>query len=398
MDKRNYVDRATVKVSGEVRNPASYTVDEALTIQALIDLSNGLTQEAKRDAAYVFRTYPNGETEVLPVDLNDASFEFMDRDELRILSEKTFYDGAVISVSGEVKIPLEMPYDATITLAEVVELAGGLTFAGDSTQLIVYRMNFTGQEIGELMEVPLNLGVDGAFTFEPFDALVVRKKTGFEFQEFVSISGEVLYPGRYAIKEGETVKDVIRKAGGLTKEAFPEAASFVRQGKGRVFISIDRILRGGGSYDNIEMLPGDQIIIPTKDMTVEIRLANTEAETYGTFSNQYARGSVHVAYVAGKSARWYVKNMVGGFGEEAKRTDVNVVYANGTVKDFKWYRLSYRYPKVKAGSTVVVGKRSEKKKEEREKKQSDFDWQEFSGTLMSQVTSILSIYVLATQL
>ena len=398
LDKRNYVDRTTVKVSGEVRNPASYTVDDALTIQALINLSNGLTQEAKRDAAYVFRTYPNGETEVLPVDLNDASFEFMDRDELRILSEKTFYDGAVISVSGEVKIPLEMPYDATITLAEVVELAGGLTFAGDSTQLIVYRMNFTGQEIGELVEVPLNLGVDGAFTFEPFDALVIRKKTGFEFQEFVSISGEVLYPGRYAIKEGETVKDVIRKAGGLTKEAFPEAASFVRQGKGRVFISIDRILRGGGSYDNIEMLPGDQIIIPTKDLTVEIRLANTEAETYGTFSNQYAQGSVHVAYVAGKSARWYVKNMVGGFGEDAKRTDVNVVYANGTVKDFKWYRLSYRYPKVKAGSTVVVGKRSEKKKEEREKKQSDFDWQEFSGTLMSQVTSILSIYVLATQL
>ncbi|MCH1455320.1 MAG: SLBB domain-containing protein, partial [Schleiferiaceae bacterium] len=224
------------------------------------------------------------------------------------------------------------------------------------------------------------------------------KKTGFEFQEFASISGEVLYPGRYAIKEGETVKDVIRKAGGLTKEAFPEAASFVRQGKGRVFISIDRILRGGGSYDNIEMLPGDQIIIPTKDMTVEIRLANTEAATYGSFSNEYARGSVFVAYVAGKSARWYVKNMVGGFGEDAKRTDVNVVYANGTVKDFKWHRLTYRYPKVKAGSTVVVGKRPEKKKEEREKKKSDFDWQEFSGTLMSQVTSILSIYVLATQL
>ena len=398
LDKRNFVDRATVKVSGEVRNPASYTIDEALTIQALIDLSNGLTKEAKRDAAYVFRTYPNGETEVLPVALDDASFEFMDSDELRILSEKTFYDGAVISVSGEVKIPLEMPYDATITLGEVIELAGGLTFAGDSTQLMVYRMNFSGEEIGELVEVPLNLGVDEAFTFEPFDALVVRKKTGFEFQEFVSISGEVLYPGRYAIKEGEKIKDVIRKAGGLTKEAFPEAASFVRQGKGRVFISIDRILRGGGNYENIEMLPGDQIIIPTKDMTVEIRLANTEAAEYGQFSGEYARGSVHVAYVAGKSARWYVKNMVGGFGDDAKRTDVNVVYANGTVKDFKWYRLSYRYPKVKAGSMVVVGKRSEKKKEEREKKQSDFDWQEFSGTLMSQVTSILSIYVLATQL
>ena len=398
LDKRNYVDRATVKVTGEVRNPASYTVDEALTIPALVDLSNGLTQEAKRDAAYVFRTYPNGKTEVLPVVLDDASFKFMDGDELRILSEKTFFDGAMISVSGEVKIPLEIPYDASITLSEVVELAGGLTFAADSNQLVVYRMNFSGEEIGQLVEVPLDLSSDGAFKFVPFDALVVRKKNGFEFQQFITISGEVMYPGRYAIKDGETVKDVILKAGGLTAEAFPEAATFEREGKGRVFISIDKILGIGTSYENIEMLAGDQIYIPTEDMTVEIQLANTEAEKYGQYKVDYDRESVIVAYVAGKSARWYVKNMVGGFGEEAKRTDVNVVYANGTVKDFKWYRPTYRYPKVKPGSMVVVGKKSEKKKEEREKKKSNFDWQEFSGTLMSQVTSILSIYVLATQL
>ena len=399
LDKRNFVDRSTIKVSGEVRNPASYTVDKALTIPALINLSNGLTKEAKRDGAYVFRTYPNGKTEVLPVALDDASFEFMDRDELRILSEKTFYDGAVISVSGEVKIPLEMPYDATITLEEVIELAGGLTFPGDSTQLIVYRMNFSGEQIGELIEVPLNLSIDADSTFSPFDALVVRRKVGFEFQEYVNISGEVLYPGRYAIREGEKVGDLIRKAGGLTKEAFPSAATFTRQGKGQVFISVDRILKLGNTYNNIELLPGDDLFIPSKDMTVEIRLANTEAADYASFADEYARPSVHVAYVAGKSARWYVKNMVGGFGDDAKRTDVNVVYANGTVKDFKWYRPTYRYPKVKPGSIVVVGKKPAKKeKEKKEKKESDFDWQEFSGNFMAQVTTLLTVVVLATQL
>ena len=398
LDSRNYVDRSTVSISGEVRNPGSYTIDENVTIPALIDLSDGLTQEAKQDAAYIFRTYPNGETEVIAVSLDDAEFSFQDKDQLRILSERTFYDGAVISISGEVKIPLEIPFDQDISLREVVELAGGLTFAGDSTQLVVYRMAFEGLNIGELQEIPLNLSRDGDFIFSPFDALVVRRKFGFEFQEFVSIQGEVAYPGRYALREGETVKDLIRKAGGLTSEAFPQAATFQRQGKGRIFISIEKILRSGGSYENIEMLPGDQIIIPTKDLTVEIRLANTEAANYGSFAADYARESVNVAYVAGKSARWYVKNIVGGFGDDAKRTDVNVVYANGSVKDFKWYRVKYRYPKVKAGSTVVVGKRPEKKKEEREKRQSDFDWQEFSGTLLSQVTAVLSIYVLATQI
>ena len=396
LDSRNYVDRSTVSISGEVHNPGSYTIDENVTIPALIDLSDGLTQEAKQDAAYIFRTYPNGETEVIAVSLDDAEFSFQDKDQLRILSERTFYDGAVISISGEVKIPLEIPFDQDITLREVVELAGGLTFAGDSTQLVVYRMAFEGLNIGELQEIPLDLERDGDFIFAPFDALVVRRKFGFEFQEFVSIKGEVAYPGRYALREGETVKDRIRKAGGLTSEAFPQAATFQRQGKGRIFISIEQILRSGGSYENIEMLPGDQIIIPTKDMTVEIRLANTEAANYGNFTADYARESVHVAYVAGKSARWYVKNMVGGFGDNAKRTDVNVVYANGSVKDFKWRRLNYRYPKVKPGAIVVVG--AKPIKETGKRFDSDFDWQEFSGNLLSQISAVLTVVVLANQL
>ena len=83
-------------------------------------------------------------------------------------------------------------------------------------------------------------------------------------------------------------------------------------------------------------------------MTVEIRLPNTEAAEYAAFSDEYRRESVHVAYVAGKSARWYVKNMVGGYGENAKRSKTNVVYANGTVKDYKWFKPFYRYPKGKA--------------------------------------------------
>ena len=399
LNQRDFTDSTTVKVTGAVRDTGEYFIDSNVTIATLVNLSNGLRRDAKKDVAYVFRTYPSGETEVLPVALNDDRFTFMDRDELRILSEKTFYDGAVISISGQVKIPLEMPYDARITLGEVIKLAGGLTFAGDSAQLLVYRMNFSGQAIGELEEIRLNLAYDSAFVFEPFDALVVRKKTGFEFQEFINISGEVLYPGRYAIKEGETVKDVIRKAGGLTREAFPEAATFDRQGKGRVFISIDRILKSGSnSYEDIEMLPGDNLFIPSKDMTVEIRLANTEAAEYGQFSEQFDRESVHVAYVAGKNARWYVKNMVGGFGDDAKRTDVNVVYANGTVKDYKWYRPSYRYPKVRAGSMVVVGTKPEKKEKYNDPNKEPFDWQNFSASLMSQITAVMSIYVLATQL
>ena len=404
LSEKAFIDASTVSIVGAVRNPIELTVDSAVTVKALIDLANGLKKDARTDKAYIFRTYPDGSQEILTLDLAaeiavEDPMPLMDKDQVRILSERTYYDGAVLSISGEVRNGLEMPYDSTITLDEVLNLAGGLTFAGDSTKIIVYRIAFDGKDIGKVKEFTLDSRLSGTFTFEPFDAIVVRRKPGFEFQEYVTIRGEVAYPGRYAIREGEKVGELIRKAGGLTKEAFPSAASFTRQGKGQVFISVDRILKVGNTYNNIELLPGDELFIPTKDMTVEIRLANTEASEYGAFANEYARQSVHVAYVAGKSARWYVKNMVGGFGDDAKRTDVNVVYANGTVKDYKWYRPTYRYPKVKPGSMVVVGKKPAKKeKEKKEKQQSDFDWQEFSGNLMAQVTSLLTVVVLATQL
>jgi len=403
LSEKAFIDASTVSIVGAVRNPVELTVDSAVTVKALIDLANGLKKDARTDKAYIFRTYPDGSQEILTLDLAaeiavENPMQLMDKDQVRILSERTYYDGAVLNISGEVRNGMEMPYDSTITLNEVLNLAGGLTFAGDSSQVVVYRIAFDGRDIGKVKEFKLDSRINGEFLFQPFDAIVVRKKAGFEFQEYVNIGGEVAFPGRYAIREGEKVGDLIRKAGGLTKEAFPQAANFTRQGKGKVFLSIDKILRIGNTYNNIELMPGDELFIPAKDMTVEIRLANTEASEYAAFATDYARQSVNVAYVAGKNARWYVKNMVGGFGDNAKRTDVNVVYANGTVKDFKWYRPTYRYPKVKPGAMVVVGAKPVKEEKERDRFNSDFDWEEFSGNLLSQISAVFTVVVLANQL
>ena len=395
LNQRDFTDSTVVTVTGAVRDTGIYYIDSNVTIETLINLSNGLKKGAKKDLGFVYRTAPNGETQVIPVALDDVGFTFQDRDELHILSEKTFYDKAVLSVSGEVKTPLELPYDKNITVAQVIELAGGLTFAGDSSELIIYRMPFSGASIGELEEITVNLATDGTQTFEPFDALVVRRKYGFTFQDYVNIKGEVVYPGRYALRKGETVKDLIRKAGGITNEAFPEAAQFSREGKGTISIQIDRILKNSRAYDNISLLPGDDIYIPKKDYTVEIRMANTEAENYGLFSERFNGESMHVAYVAGKNSGWYVKNMAGGFGENAKRTNTTVVYANGVSKEYSFWRIKNRYPKVKPGSMIVVGSKPEK---EGKKDRKEIDWQAFTQNLVAQATSLLTVYTLATKL
>ena len=191
LSEKAFVDASTVSIVGAVRNPIELTVDSAVTVKALIDLANGLKKDARTDQAYIFRTYPDGSQEILTLDLAaeiavEDPMPLMDKDQVRILSERTYYDGAVLSISGEVRNGLEMPYDSTITLDEVLTSSGGLTFAGDSSKVVVYRIAFNGKDIGKVKEITLDSRMSGDFTFEPFDAIVVRKKPGFEFQEYVT--------------------------------------------------------------------------------------------------------------------------------------------------------------------------------------------------------------------
>jgi len=301
---------------------------------------------------------------------------------------------AVINVSGEVLDPMELPFDKSITLKEVIALAGGVSFAGDDNEIIVYRMPFEGSNIGKVQEKSLSLKSDGDFTFKPYDAVVVRRKYGFEFQEFVTVKGEVLYPGQYAIRQGETLNDLIKKAGGLTAQAFASGAEFTRASKGAVSIDLDKALSRKNSAENIPLLAGDIIDIPAKDFTIEIRIANTEVEKYGAFSEDYSGESIHVAYVKGKSANWYVKHMAGGFGENAKRSNTVVVYANGRAQDYRPWRLVNKSPKVLPGSMIVVGEKPERLQKEKE----EIDWGALTQNLISQATALLTVVTLATRL
>ena len=47
--------------------------------------------------------------------------------------------------------------------------------------------------------------------------------------ESIELSGEFKFPGTYSIKTGETLYEVIERAGGLTERAFPKGAIFSRE-------------------------------------------------------------------------------------------------------------------------------------------------------------------------
>ena len=75
----------------------------------------------------------------------------------------------------------------------------------------------------------------------------------------VEILGEVQYPGFYDINPGETVSDLIARAGGMTNQAYPEAAIFTRK-----LVAIQQ----GESYtknaDNLEKAVIDAVTLGAK--------------------------------------------------------------------------------------------------------------------------------------
>src|SRR5262249_36340458 len=66
-------------------------------------------------------------------------------------------------------------------------------------------------------------------TLMPYDLLSIKEVPLWASAENVNILGEVRFPGKYAIKRGETLASVVRRAGGITDLAFVDGAVFTRE-------------------------------------------------------------------------------------------------------------------------------------------------------------------------
>lgn len=61
------------------------------------------------------------------------------------------------------------------------------------------------------------------------DTLRIKQIPLWQKKESISLLGEVVHPGNYTILPGETIMDVLHRAGGLTPHAYPEGAVFSRE-------------------------------------------------------------------------------------------------------------------------------------------------------------------------
>jgi len=258
-----------VQIAGNVRWPGEYPLAAQMRLRDLLRFAGGIT--ANSDTRYVLLMRKDEQGRYLAAQSFDISTAdtvqgglaerdplLSPRDEVYIFSkddDRSVLLGsvivqikeqansgtptAVVRVSGLVKSPGEYPLEKNMGVADLLRAAGGLTESAYTleAELSRYRID---QEKGRLTHhVSIQLAAfmsafeqdttEDQLRLRSYDSLHIKRLPNWTAQRVVEVIGEVRFPGSYPVKRGETLLELLERAGGLTEEAFAEGAVFLRE-------------------------------------------------------------------------------------------------------------------------------------------------------------------------
>ena len=237
----------TVEVKGAVFRPGPYQVGgDITTVRELLEAAEGITEEAFTAHAVMHRMKEDRTLKVLQVDVDGimngtvADIALQPNDVLFVPTKQEKMVDQTIKIHGEVHYPGTYQYAEGETIEDFILQAGGLKDNASTAKVDVSRrisdpMALTTDTIiARTYTFALKEGfvVEGepGFVLMPFDEVYVRKSPGYSPQQNVFIEGEVLFEGTYTLtKKSERLSEIIKKAGGLTKTAYPAGARLMRQ-------------------------------------------------------------------------------------------------------------------------------------------------------------------------
>ncbi len=291
-----------------------------------------------------------------------------------------------ISIEGEVRFPGVYPVVPGAKAESVMRAVGGVTLDADSNA--VEMTNVAGERVGSL-----SLGQLNQSTLNPGDVVRVSARVAKREVGVVKVAGEVVRPGRYDIKRGERLSELLRRVDGLTPEAYPYGAVFTRvrvreaeeagfrraaleleqsipsvlastsgqeaeqarqalpflqsliaslkstRAVGRVVVEVDPTVLAARPEMDFVLEPGDELTIPKRPSHV-------------TVSGEVLNPS-SVMFKSGKAARDYIK-LAGGETSAAEVSDAFVIYPNGESEPLRMGRFSDGSVPIPPGSTIVV--------------------------------------------
>jgi len=161
---------------------------------------------------------------------------------ITVYSLTNFRPRRFVAIGGSVKVNGRYPFNEGMTLRDLVLAAGGLVEGAWIREAEIARIpaSFDGGVTAQTVRVPLDSSylaqsANGAtstsreVTLQPYDNVLIMQQPDFSLPRSVVITGEVRYPGRYALRtKSERLSDIVQRAGGLSGEAAADAAYFAR--------------------------------------------------------------------------------------------------------------------------------------------------------------------------
>ena len=141
----------------------------------------------------------------------------------------------VVRVNGQVRGPGRYPLEAGMTISDLIRAGGRLKESAYTLEAELTRFNTPDGETRQIQHRRIDLAAvlkgnkKADLVLKPFDLLNIKEIPLWAEQDKVEIKGEVKFPGTYAIQRGETLSQLLVRAGGLTTFAYPEGSIFTRE-------------------------------------------------------------------------------------------------------------------------------------------------------------------------
>ena len=385
----DFEDPPAVSVLGDVRTPGTYRTSGDIHLSDAIHLAGGLTPNAQKVDAQVFRYLPDSTLKILNVKLDGAltgnpteNIMLTPRDRVLVHRNAAATDPATVYVKGAVARPGRYPLTAEMHISDLVRAAGGLKPSADtrSADLTHYawidERAVTGSNDPILLQSALAGDPDRDLVLGNGDVLAVRELPNWDdLGSSITLRGEVVHPGGYGIRPGEKLSSVLLRAGGFGPGAYPYGAVLLRSEVQKLEQRsygelIQRVreqqanlkLTAASAPDPDQRLSAESAFVqwqttldslittpPTGRVTVQISsnikswqntprditmragdvLVVPKRPSYILVQGQ-VYGPTAVAYRPGKSARWYLMQ-AGGPTNMANKKATFVIRADGTV-------------------------------------------------------------------
>ncbi len=156
------------------------------------------------------------------------------QDTIVVFPRSAFETPETVFVSGAVQKPGELRYFPGMRVQDIIRSAGGLRLEAHLTGAMLTRVHPDQAGVRfERILVDVGKAVagdpDSNIPIQPGDALAVRVVPEYHKPYRVEVAGEVRHPGTYTVIPGERLNDLLRRAGGFTKDAYLPAAQFYRE-------------------------------------------------------------------------------------------------------------------------------------------------------------------------